>query len=54
MTAKFNKAWAAFAAAAAVCLASGLITGDVKVWIATAIAAVTAGLNTLRSQANKS
>lgn len=53
MIARYNKAWAAFAAGLAVVLTAGLITGSAAVWVSTLLAAVTAGLNTLRAAPNK-
>jgi uncharacterized membrane protein YoaK (UPF0700 family) len=51
--ARYRKAWAAFAAGAAVFLASGLITGSTAVWISTAVAAVTVAVATAASKPNE-
>ena len=51
--AEVRKALAALAAGAAVCVAAGLITGSLAVWVTTGIAAVTAALGVYAAPANK-
>lgn len=53
MIARYRKALAALAAGAAVVVASGLLTGNVGVWLSTAVAALTAALGVAAAPANK-